>query len=63
LEYIAEDEVLNRQMEYCLYLDIDNVIFHPIQRLLDNYYYQFANTYQQVIEKDQPIDDTCLSSW
>jgi hypothetical protein len=52
LEYIAEHDILNRQIEYCLYLDIDNVIFHPIQRLLNDYFYQFTTTYQQVIEKD-----------
>jgi hypothetical protein len=52
LEYIAEHDVLNRAMEYCLYLDIDNVIFHPIQHLLNEYYTEFATTYQQIIEKD-----------
>jgi hypothetical protein len=52
LEYIAEHDVLNREMEYCLYLDIDNVIFHPIQRLLNEYYVEFATTYNQIIEKD-----------
>jgi hypothetical protein len=52
LEYITEHDVLNREMEYCLYLDIDNVIFHPIQHLLNEYYNEFATTYQQIIEKD-----------
>jgi hypothetical protein len=52
LEYISEHDVLNRQMEYCLYMDIDNVIFRSIQRLLNDYYFQFVSNYQRIIEKD-----------
>jgi hypothetical protein len=52
LEYIAEHDILNHQVEYCFYLDIDNVIYHPIQHLFNDYFFHFPTPYQQEIEND-----------
>jgi hypothetical protein len=52
LQYVSEHPVLNPHTEYVFYMDRDNVIFHDLQELWDDYYVEFPQKYSALLEAD-----------
>ncbi|KAG7369617.1 hypothetical protein IV203_027363 [Nitzschia inconspicua] len=52
LSYISEHPTLDAEMEYAFYMDIDNVVFHNLQHVWDEYHFEFPKKYGKLIEDD-----------
>jgi hypothetical protein len=52
LQYVDEQPILNAQMEYIFYIDIDNVVLQNLQEFLNDYYDEFPQKYAALLEAE-----------